>query len=161
MQSYSWMHTCNGRLKDCTAPSSSKGCSCMLLRWGGKKQRGLSAEAVGMACQGRTQRQMHLSSNLWGTKPHRRFGTSTMKYTYPKGCLAFHPVAQMDGIGLQRHPVFPEELPLKMRRYCHVGGGPKGGLPWLLHGPAAELDPALGALRPQGGTTHVMRPSGS
>ena len=34
------------------------------------------------------------------------------------------------------------------------------GLPWLPHGPAAELDPTLRALRPEGGTAHVMRPSG-
>ena len=34
--------------------------------------------------------------------------------------------AQTDGRGHQRHPVFPEEPRTKVRRYCHVGGGPKG-----------------------------------
>ena len=53
------------------------------------------------------------------------------------------------------------EPPVKARRYCHVGGGPKGGLPHLLCGPAAKLDPTLRALRPKGGTAHVMGPSGS
>ena len=29
---------------------------CMLSRWGRRKQRGLSIESIGMACQGQTQR---------------------------------------------------------------------------------------------------------
>ena len=92
MQRYSWMSTHSGRLEDCTAPSFSKGCLCMLLRWGGRKWRGLSAKAISMACQGQTQRSMYLLFSLWGTKPpRRRFRTSTMKYTYWKGYLAYHP----------------------------------------------------------------------
>ena len=34
------------------------------------------------------------------------------------------------------------------------------GLPWLLPSPATKLDHALRALRPEGGTAYVMRPSG-
>ena len=136
MLNYSWMSTCSGRLEDHTAPSSAKGCLCMPPRWGRKKQRGWSAEAVGMACQGWIQRLMYLPSSLWGIKPDRRFGTSTTKYTYSKGFPTHHPAGPNGCKRPSKTSCLPWGATYKGEEVLLNWMRTKGGLPWLPHGPS-------------------------
>ena len=125
----------------------------MPLRQGRKKWRGLSADTVGMACQGQTQRQMYLPSSLWGTKPlGRRFGTSTMKYIYSNGCPGHQPAGLNGWKRSSRRSCLPLGAIYEDEEVLPCWRRTKGGLPWLPCGPAAEQDPTLRVLRPEGET---------
>ena len=153
-----WVPIC-GRLEDCTAPSSFKGC--LYICWVGAEGRrkadllrplawSSEAEPWGRCSHHPACGVLDFPGGDSGPVP---WGIHAQKAAWPATLWDW-----MDGKGHQRHSVLLEELPVKKRRYCQAGGGPKGGLPWPLYTPAAKLNPTF---RPEGGTTHMMRPWGT
>ena len=105
---------------------SSNVCAC---HWDGgrKKQKGWSTKADSMAFQGWTLRQMFPPSSLGVSNfPEGDLGPLPWGIHAQKAAQPTTMHAQIDGEGHQRNPVFPVEPPMKERRYCWAGGGPRG-----------------------------------
>ena len=158
MLSYFWMSTHSGVLEDHTTPSFSKECLYLLLGWGGRKWRGLSTEAISMACPRLNPEVDVPAVQLVGYWTSQKEIWDLYHEVYLLKRLSGPAAlwAQPDERGHQRHPVLPEEPLTKTRGALPCWRRTKGGLPQPLCGPATKWDPTPG---PKRETAHMMKPS--